>query len=302
MNDRKPTKRRVLVRGLSTLFYETGEGPVVLLVPGVASDPQDWFPVMDELALTHRVIALSLPGLSGTSPWPDVRPAATASFVADFLDVLGVDSVIAVGHSFGGLVAAELALQNPQVVGRLALVDASGLGRAVHPVAIALALLPERAADLVSALASLPGGGAALTLSSNLLLHQPWRIPARTWAAQLRMARSREALRTVLKVFRECGGVTGQRESTTVVDRLHEIDVPTLVVWGGFDQLLPLWQGWAAARRLPDGRFTVLVGAGHVSYLDSHEEFMDALGPFVRDDLELTSRTRGVDTGGGGHP
>ncbi|MEU4745021.1 alpha/beta hydrolase [Actinosynnema sp. NPDC023658] len=302
MNDRKPTKRRVLVRGLSTLFYEAGEGPVVLLVPGIATDPRDWYRVMDELALTHRVIALSLPGLGGTSPLPDVRPTRVASFVADFLDVLGVDSVIAVGHSYGGLVAAELALQNPRAVTRLTLVDASGLGRAVHPVAVALALLPDRAADLASAFASLPGGAAAFTLSSNVLLRQPWRIPVKTWAAQFRMARSRQSLRTALEVFRECGGIIGQRDDITVVDRLHEIDVPTLVIWGGLDQLFPVWQGRAAARRLPAGRFTVLVGAGHVSYLDSHEEFMDALGSFVRDDLEPTSPSGPVDGDGGGHP
>ncbi len=302
MNDQEPTKRRVLARGLSTLFYEAGEGPVILLVPGVGADPQTWFPVMEELALTHRVIALSLPGLSGTSPWPDVRPAAMASFVADFLDVLGVDSVIAVGHSFGGLVVAELALQSPHAVSRLALVDASGLGRAVHPVAIALGLLPERAADLASALVSFPGGAAAFTFSSNLLLRQPWRTPVETWVHQFRLARSRQALRTSLKVFRACSSITGQRKSITVVDRLHEIHVPTLVIWGGFDQLLPLWQGWAAARRLPDGRFTVLAGAGHLCYLDSHKEFMDALGSFVRDDLKPTSPSDRANTGRGDHP
>jgi pimeloyl-ACP methyl ester carboxylesterase len=302
MNDQEPTKRRVLVKGLSTLFYEAGEGPVVLLVPGIATNPQDWFPVMAELALTHRVITLSLPGLGGTSPWPDVRPTVMASFVAGFLDVLGVDSVIAVGHSYGGLVVAELALQNPRTVSRLTLVDASGLGRAVHPVAIALALLPQRAADLASALVSFPGGDAAFTLSSNLLLRQPWRIPVKTWTAQFRLARSRQALRTSLEVFRQCAGLTGQREDMTVADRLHEIHVPTLVIWGGFDQLFPLWQGRAAARRLPAGRFTVLVGAGHVPYLDSHEEFMDALGAFVRDDLELASPNGRADTDGGARP
>ncbi len=302
MNDQKPTKRRVVTRGLSTLFYEAGEGPVVLLVPGIATDPRDWFPVMAELALTHRAIALSLPGLGGTSPWPDMRPAPIASFVADFLEVLEVDSVVAVGHSFGGLVAAELALLNPPVVSRLVLVDASGLGRAVHPIAIALALLPERAADLASAVVSLPGGAAAFVLSSNLLLRQPWRIPVMTWAAQFRLARSRQALRTSLEVFRVCGGITGQRDDITVVDRLHEIDVPALVIWGGFDQLFPVWQGRAAARRLPAGRFTVLAGAGHVSYLDSHEEFVDALGSFVRDDLEAASPNGRANTDGGGLP
>ena len=87
-----------------------------------------------------------------------------------------------------------------------------------------------------------------------------------------------------------------------MIDRLHEIHVPTLVIRGGLDQIFPVWQGWAAARRLPDGRFTVPAGFGHLSYLDNHEEFMDALGSFVRDDLELTSPTRGANSDSGGHP
>ncbi|MEU1123133.1 alpha/beta fold hydrolase [Streptomyces sp. NPDC005899] len=302
MTDHKPTKRRVLVDGLSTLYYEAGEGPVVLLVPGIASDPQDWFPVMDELALTHRAIAVSLPGLGGTSPGPDVRPSTMASFLMHFLDALEVDSVIAVGHSYGGLVVAELALRHPHAVSRLTLVNACGLGRAVHPGAVMLALLPERASDLLSAFVSLPGGAAALTLSSNLLLRRPWRIPASTWAAQFRLARSRQTLRTSMKVFRACGDITGQRRSIIVTDRLHEIDVPALVIWGGCDQLFPVWQGRTAARRLPAGRLTVLVGAGHVSHLDSHEEFVDALSSFVRDDHEHPRPSTRKTTGRGGPP
>jgi pimeloyl-ACP methyl ester carboxylesterase len=286
MNDPWTIKRRVLVRGLSTLFYEApGEGTPVLLIPGIASAVQDWFQVMEELALTHRVIALSLPGMGGTSPGIDVRPAAMADFVADFLKIVRVQSVIAVGHSYGGLVAAELALRHPGVVSRLVLAGACGLGRAVHPVAIALSLLPDRGADALSSVVSFPGGAAALTVSSQLLLRQPWRIPFRIWKAQYRLVRSRQTLRVSLKIFRECGSITGQREDIVVTGRLHEIGVPALVIWGGSDPLFPLWQGWAAARRLPQGRFAVLPGAGHISYLDSHEEFMDALGSFVRDDL-----------------
>ncbi|MEV4342374.1 alpha/beta hydrolase [Streptomyces sp. NPDC049590] len=300
MEEPPMTERRVLVQGLSTLFYEAGEGPVVLLVPGVASDAQDWFQVIQELAVTHRVIALSLPGMGGTSPRRSVHPASMASFVADFLDVLEVGPVVAVGHSYGGHVVTELTLAHPHLVTRLALVASGGLGRATHPVAIGLSLLPERVADAFSALVSLPGGSIAFTVASNFLLRQPWRVPSRTWATHLRLARSRLSLRTSLEVFRTCGNLTGQREDILVTDRLHEIDVPTLVIWGRLDQLFPVWQGRAAARRLPAGRFTVLEGAGHVAHLDSHEEFMDALGPFVRDDLDQVERNARVDADGRG--
>ncbi|MEU9558709.1 alpha/beta fold hydrolase [Streptomyces fumanus] len=280
------TARRVLVEGVSTSFYEHGSGPAVLLVPGVASSPRDWFPVMRELGDTCRVLAPALPGLGGTSPLPDVAPARVAGFLTAFLDTLGIDEVVAIGHSYGGLLVAELALARPGLVRRLVLVDACGLGRAAHPAAIALGLLPARAADLLSVVTSLPGSEIPLTLSSVLLLRQPWQVPPSTWLAQARLLRSRRVVRTTLEVFRACADATGQRRSILITDRLPLIDVPALVVWGAADPLFPVWQGWAAARGLPAGRFVLLAGAGHVSYLDRHTEFMDAVGPFVRDSAD----------------
>ncbi|MFJ7772705.1 alpha/beta fold hydrolase [Streptomyces sp. NPDC097107] len=81
----------------------------------------------------------------------------------------------------------------------------------------------------------------------------------------------------------QCSEPTGQRRDILVLDRLHRVRVPTLVVWGDTDTLFPVWQGRAAARRLPNGRLVVLAGAGHASYLDRHTDFMDAVGPFIRD-------------------
>ncbi|WP_030603391.1 alpha/beta fold hydrolase [Streptomyces achromogenes] len=286
MREQDIETRRVLVNGISTRYYEYGEGQPVLLVAGAASSARDWFPVMLDLGDTCRVIAPVLPGFSGTGSLPDVKPVHMAAFLADLLDALDIDSVIAIGHSYGGCVAAELAIAHPELVRRLALVDANGLGRAAHPAAIALAILPPRVADLLSALASLPGSEVVLACSTLLLLRQPWRVPLGTWLAQARLARSQKSLRTSLEIFRECGDIIGQRPDTLVVDRLARLRTPVLIVWGDTDTLLPAWQGRAAARRLPAGRFVLLTGAGHVSYLDSHTDFMDAIGPFVRDSAD----------------
>ncbi|MEW2266289.1 alpha/beta fold hydrolase [Streptomyces sp. NPDC047853] len=283
---RQMRTERVLVDGISTRYYEYGEGSPVLLVAGAASSAREWFPVMRDLGDTCRVLAPVLPGFEGTSPLPDVRPVRMAAFLADFLDALGIDRVTAVGHSYGGSVVAELTIAHPGLVRRLALVDANGLGRVAHPAAIALGLLPSRAADLVSVLASLPGSQPVLALSSLLLLRQPWRVPVETWLAQLRLARSRQSLRTSLEIFRACADITGQRADVLVVDRLSRLRTPVLIVWGDTDTLLPAWQGRAAARRLPAAKFVLLTAAGHVSHLDRHADFMDAVGPFVRDDDE----------------
>ncbi|MEU5116004.1 alpha/beta hydrolase [Streptomyces longwoodensis] len=286
MTNQKVKTRRVLVDGISTRYYEHGEGVAVLLIAGAASSARDWFPVMRDLGDTCRVIAPVLPGFDGTSSLPSVKPVHMAAFLAAFLDALNIDSVIAIGHSYGGSVAAELAIAQPDVVRRLVLVDANGLGRAAHPAAIALGILPSRVADLMSVMASLPGSEAALALSALLLLRQPWRVPLETWRAQERLVRSRQALRTSLEIFRECADLSGQRPDTLVVDRLARLSTPVLIVWGDMDTLLPAWQGRAAARRLRSSRFVLLTCAGHVSYLDRHTDFMDAVGPFVRDSAD----------------
>jgi pimeloyl-ACP methyl ester carboxylesterase len=68
-----------------------------------------------------------------------------------------------------------------------------------------------------------------------------------------------------------------------LVRRLGEIQVPALVIWSVTDQMFPLWQGIFAARRLPRGSLAIIYGAGHVTYIDSYQQFIDVLGPFVRD-------------------
>ncbi|MFI6515761.1 alpha/beta fold hydrolase [Spirillospora sp. NPDC050679] len=284
-------ERRILVQGKSTAYFEEGQGPVVLFVHGNATSARDWWKVMHDLSSTHRVVALSLPGYGSTSPLDDVRPARLASFIEAFLDALEVEEVIAVGHSYGGLLAAEFALARPRRVTRLVLADSAGMGRAVGPAVVSVALLPPPVAKLVITALLLPGGALLRTLSTGVQLRRPWRVPLATWVDQARLTRSRTFLTTAYEVVRAGVGPGGQR--FTVSARLDEITVPTLVLWGLTDELFPLWQAFAAVRKLPQGRLAVLTGAGHICHLDSHEDFMGFLGPFVRDDIEALCRRRG---------
>ncbi|MFJ7770964.1 alpha/beta fold hydrolase [Streptomyces sp. NPDC097107] len=286
MPTEEPAESRVLVNGVSTLYYEAGTGPAVLLLAGVAEDARSWWEVMQDLALTHRVLALSLPGLGGTSPVDDLRPGSLAAFSAAFLEVLGVRESIVIGHSFGGAVAAYMALEHPRLVSRLCLVDAAGLGRAINPLLSSIAALPAPAADLLATVATAPGIGALAALSANVLLRQPWRVPLTVLTAQLQLTRTRLSVRTSIEILRVGAGLTGQKPEYVVLDRLRDITVPALVVWGLTDVLLPVSQGARAARRLPHGRLEVIRGGGHVCFLDSHEDFMAVLSPFVRDSID----------------
>lgn len=280
-------ERRVLVRGLSTSYLEAGAGPVLLLVHGNLTTFKSWRRIIAEFRSTHRVVAVSLPGYGGTSPQPDVELDTLVAFLTDFLDALSIDEAIVLGHSAGGLIAATFALRNPERVPRLVLADSAGLGRAVNPGAILTSLVPTPVANAVISALLLPGGSIPLVLLDALQLRRPWRLSPWEWLEQARAHQARSVLSTSFQVVRTSIGLTGQRRDYTVVDRLGELRMPTLVIWGVTDEVFPVWQAVRAVRKLPRGRLGLLVGGGHIGYLDSHVEFIDFLGPFVRDGLEL---------------
>ena len=116
-----------------------------MLLHGVGTSSGEWSWVLPDLARSHLVYAVDLPGYDGSYEPPDYSPAFTASFVNSFLEAVGVESAVVVGNSFGGLVALHLALSNPAHVSALVLSDSAGLGQAVNPGLVAL---------------SSPGGGS----------------------------------------------------------------------------------------------------------------------------------------------
>ncbi|MEV6823802.1 alpha/beta fold hydrolase [Amycolatopsis sp. NPDC051102] len=284
MKDDSPSEHRVLVQGLSTAYFDEGTGPVLLLVHGNVTTFRSWQRIVTEFRTTHRVLALSLPGYGGTSPQEEPSLDDQVAFLGAFLDALSVDRAIVLGHSAGGLIAATFALQHPGRVTRLALSDSAGLGRAVSPLLIAGSLPPDWVVDLLTAALVLPGSGIPRALVSGLQLRRPWRVTVREWRDQIRLTQARTLLSTSFRMARLAVGPTGQRRRYRIDDRLGELAMPTLLIWGLTDEVFPVWQAVRAAGKLRRGRLAVLMSAGHVGYLDSHVGFVDILGPFVRDE------------------
>ncbi|MCX2968718.1 alpha/beta hydrolase [Streptomyces sp. JHD 1] len=265
------------------MYYEAGQGPAVVLLHGNATSPRDWWRIMEDLRGTQRVIAPALPGFGYTSPLDSLEPERLASFIAAFLDEVKVDKAVLVGHSTGGALALAFTLAHPDRVTRLALADSAGLGRSVNPLLIAEALVPLPLAKAAIAVLLLPGFDVGRVAAGAVQLRQPWRVPWYVWATQIRLSHSPTFLLQSFRTVREGVGLLGQRH--VYKDRLREIRVPTLVIWGLTDLLFPVRHAVSSARRLPSGSLAIIPTTGHGSYLECHEEFIDALGPFVRDDL-----------------
>jgi 2-hydroxy-6-oxonona-2,4-dienedioate hydrolase len=290
VNQRQLVEKTVEVQDLSTRYLVAGEGPPMVLLHGVGTSAGEWSWVLPELARSHRVYALDLPGYDGSFEPPDYAPAFTASFIGSFLDAVGVESAVVVGNSFGGLVALHLALSEPARVSALILSDSAGLDRTVNP-ALATLSFP-RMGQMATALAKTPPGAAQRALSRALLFFaRPWQIPLKWVKDQYKLAQLPNFTEATLATLRSTVGPAGQRE--VLLDKLPRLQMPTLIVWGIEDRVIPYGQAQDALARLQKGSLELISNCGHLPHVEQPKRFVSILGDFLGDrELHETSTAR----------
>jgi len=272
-------EQRIEVEGLLTRYLAAGEGPPLLLLHGVGDNALDWRWVMPALARTHRVYAPDLPGSGGSAkPDADYSPAFFTSFISTLLDALGVERTTVIGNSLGGLIGLRLALSEPERVTALGLVSSGGLGREVTYALRALAL--PGCGRLAVAWGKRPPGAAQRALGrSTLLFARPRRVPLEWLKEQYRLARLPGFVEAQLASVRAQVSLKGQRE--VLVDQLARLEVPTIVVWGMRDRVLPYSQAKEAASRLPEGSLELISDCGHIPHVEQPERFVSSLDRFL---------------------
>ncbi|MDX6742628.1 alpha/beta fold hydrolase [Actinocorallia sp. A-T 12471] len=269
------------VHGYRRAFRMAGRGPALLLVHGIADSSETWLPVIEDLARTHTVIAPDLLGHGESDkPRADYAVAAYACGMRDLLTVLGIDRVSVVGHSLGGGVAMQFAYQFPERCERLVLVSSAGMGPEVHP-AFRLATVPGAATTLALMSAS-PVRQAVLAAEPVLR-----RLGGIGLGPDLAYVLSRYALfaspkarRAFLRTIRAAADVSGQ--AITMLDRSYlAADLPTLVVWGDRDAIIPPSHAEIAGAALPGSRLEVFEGAGHFPHRHDPARFVKVLTEFL---------------------
>jgi pimeloyl-ACP methyl ester carboxylesterase len=274
-------ERRIDVDGLPTRYLRAGTaGPPLVLLHGVGDNALDWQWVMPTLARTHRVYVPDLPGSGGSiKPDVDYSPAFFTQFLSAFLDALAVERAAVVGNSLGGLVSLRLALSEPSRVSALGLVASAGLGREVTYALRSLAL--PGYGRLAVAWGKRPPGAAQRALGrSTLLFARPQSVPLKWLKEQYRLARLPGFLEAQLATVRAQVGIKGQRE--VLVDRLAQLEVPTILVWGTRDRVLPYSQAKEAVSRLQGGSLELISDCGHSPHVEQPERFVSALGRFLK--------------------
>jgi pimeloyl-ACP methyl ester carboxylesterase len=247
----------------------------------MAGSRATWDLVGPALAERFAVLALDLPG-HGSSAKPvdgDYSLGAFASIVRDLIVTLGHDRATIVGQSLGGGVAMQFAYQFPSRCERLVLVGSGGLGREVSPFLRALAfpgvefLYPVLFASVLrNAGRSVLGGLRKIGLRPSAYVDQLWLSYESLTEPETRAAFAR-TLRSVVDV-------TGQRVSAH--DRLPLAEeIPTLIVWGANDAIIPSHHAAAAHATLPSSRVEIFEGVGHFPHCEDPKRFVGVLTDFI---------------------
>jgi pimeloyl-ACP methyl ester carboxylesterase len=236
-----------VVLGGHTVRYEaSGDGRPVVLVHGLGGSARWWRATAAELARDHRVIVPELPGFGYGRGARRFALGDAAPMLGGLLERLGHERADLVGHSFGAMVCLAVAAAEPARVRRLVLI--------APPVRTASPRMTGNVVPVVRTLLRLPPA-AALTVVSDVATRSP--------AALLRAAGE----------ILDLDGDPGIGE---------EPPVPTMVMWGARDALVPIGGAAWVARTLPGAEVAVIPGAGHVPMLDRPEEVVRALRRFLR--------------------
>lgn len=268
--------------GLRLFTYQLGDHPThsLLFVHGLGDEADSWRHVLRPLAQHARVIAFDLPGF-GRSAKPDLAYTIPfyAQVVKELAQVLELQSTILVGSSLGAAIGQALALEErPAWLKGLALADGALLttGQRLNP-ALLLFLLPGLGEWLYNRLRKDPQAAYetlrpyyadldALPEADRQFLYQ--RVNQRVWDDDQR--------RAYFSALRSVAAYTA-RQQKGLVERLHTLDLPTLLIWGQQDRIIPLATGRAAQRAQPSARLAILPDAGHLPHQDTPLAFIRLL-------------------------
>jgi len=271
----------VVLHGHRVRFHRSGDGPLLVLLHGIASTADTWAPVATGLAANHTVLAPDLLGHGASAkPRGDYSLGAYASGVRDLITALGHERATVVGHSLGGGIAMQFAYQFPERVERLVLISSGGLGREVHPI-LRASTLPG--SEIVLALLGrrwlrTTGGAVGATLGRLGLRAGEVLAGVAAGLASLGDADARGAFVHTARAAIDPGG---QRVSAT--DRLYlAAHLPTLIVWGERDPIIPAAHGEAAHAAIPGSRLEIFAGAGHFPHREQPVRFVSLVEDFVR--------------------
>jgi len=275
------------IHGYRRAFLSAGEGPPLLLIHGIGDSSSTWLPVIERFAADYTVLAPDLLGHGlSDKPRADYSVAAYANGMRDLLSVLDIDRVTVVGHSLGGGVAGQFAYTFPERCERLVLVGTGGIARSVS-LLLRLAAAPN--ADLLMPTFGSPVFklGARVAAHALRLLGTDLGRDAQEILKVFDSLPDAAARRAILRTLRS--GVDWRGQVITMLDRAYLAEgMPTLVLWGAHDAIIPVDHAHVAAAAMPGSQLEIFEDAGHFPHHTDPERFVAVIRAF----LERTAPSR----------
>ena len=270
----------VMVDGARVHYQEFGDAakPPIILIHGYTASVYVWKTVAPMLAdAGFHVIAPDLLGFgySEKPSWFDYSIQSQARMVSRFMDRLGIGRTTLVGSSYGGAVAATITLDSPERVEKLVLVDA--------------VINDDLKSHPILKLVSLPGVGEALTpFLSDSKTFLRYRMHNTLAKANHHMI-TEDRIDSIRRPLFAADGhhsllATSRNWSANHVERnAHQINQPTLIIWGEEDTVIPIKNGCKLHQEMLNSRFVVLKDCGHVPQEEKSELFTELVSEFCHD-------------------
>jgi pimeloyl-ACP methyl ester carboxylesterase len=261
------------IDGVRVHYQEKGTGTPLVLLHGFSSSTYSWKDVFEPLAKSYRVIAVDLKGFGFSGkPDGDYSRRAQAILVAHLLDHLKIEKAWLAGNSMGGEVSLNFALQNPQRVAGLILIDSAGVSvSGANSLAPVYARIPFVGPVLI-----------ALALTSDKLVRQGLeksfyddaKITDERVAFYYRPLKTRGGQLAALRARTQAG-------EFPIEPDLNKISVPTLIIWGAEDALIPLEAGRKMNSLIKGSKLVIIERCGHVPQEELPERVFDEMTKFI---------------------
>lgn len=253
---------RIDVDGISINYIDEGQGNVVLLLHGWGANIQTMMPIANILKDKCRVIVLDLPGFGESGkpnePWNSYD---YANCVHKFIELKNLDNIILFGHSHGGRISIILSSMH-NYVKKLILIDSAGI-------------IPKRKLNYY------------IKVYSFKVLKKLYLIFNKGNSKEQKLERFYKKYGST--DYKASDGIMRQTMvkviNDNLIELLHLIKAPTLLIWGENDEDTPVYMGKIMEEKIKDSGLIILKGAGHFSYIDCYEQFKAVINVFLKDDF-----------------
>lgn len=256
-------------------YIHAGSGPPLILIHGLGGSTIVWQRNIEFLAQHYSVYAIDMPG-HGYSENPSLGYGldGASKYLAGFMDAMKIPQTAMVGNSAGGLAAVNFSIKHPDRVSKLVIVDGAGLGKELA------GFLRVMSIPGVGEMLAKPSVGSMRALLRALIYDQT-KVPPGLAEEMANVRRMQGRKLALLKYLRFGANVLGQKTNVIQYPELHKISVPTLVLWGRNDLLIPAAHAEKAAAVIPGAQLHIFDSCGHWPQLEKSEEFNKLVREFL---------------------